>query len=95
MESLHKNIQLMPELLKAPFLVIHFSYYKLMTLLMMLSAILLSMLMIILSTPRVIMHLICCINLNWLMNLNLVYKILQTGAGSGLLNFNAGKNQLV
>ena len=62
---------------------------------MMLPVILLSMLMIILSTPSVIMHLICCNNLNWLMNLNLVYKILQTGAGRGLLNFNAGKNQLV
>ena len=27
MESLHKNIQLMLEFLKAPFLVLHFSYY--------------------------------------------------------------------
>ena len=31
MESLHKNIQLMLELLKAPFLVLHFSTYTLMT----------------------------------------------------------------
>ena len=30
-ESLHKNIQLMLEFLKAPFLVLHFSYYTLMT----------------------------------------------------------------
>ena len=37
MGSLHKNIQLMLELLKAPFLVLHFSYYKLMAVLMMLS----------------------------------------------------------
>ena len=29
--SLHKNIQLVLELLKAPFLVLHFSYYTLMT----------------------------------------------------------------
>ena len=36
MESLHKNIQLMLEFLKAPFLVLHFSYYTLMTFLMML-----------------------------------------------------------
>ena len=30
MESLHKNIQLMREFLKTPFLVLHFSYYTLM-----------------------------------------------------------------
>ena len=42
MESLHKNIQLMLEFLKAPFLILHFSYCTLMTFLMMLSVILLS-----------------------------------------------------
>ena len=47
--SLLKNIQLMPEFLKVPFLVLHFSYYTLMTLLLMLSVILLSMLIIQLS----------------------------------------------
>ena len=46
MESLHKNIQLMREFLKAPFLVLHFSYYTLMIFLTMLSVILLSKLMI-------------------------------------------------
>ena len=45
MESFHKNIQLMREFLKAPFLVQHFSYYTLMTFLMMLSVTLLSLLM--------------------------------------------------
>ena len=35
MESLHKNIQLMLEFLKASFSVLHFSYYTLMTFLMM------------------------------------------------------------
>ena len=40
MEILHKNIQLMREFLKAPFLVLHFSYYTLMTFLMMLFVIL-------------------------------------------------------
>ena len=59
MESLHKNIQLMLEFLKAPFLVLHFSCYILMTFLMMLSVILLSMLMILLFTLSVIRHLIC------------------------------------
>ena len=43
MGSLHKNIQLMLELLKASFLVLNFSYYTLMTFLI-LSAILISML---------------------------------------------------
>ena len=38
-------------------LVLHFSYYTLMTFLMMLSVILLSMLMILLSIPSVIRHL--------------------------------------
>ena len=39
MESLHKNIQLMLEFRKTPFLVLHFSYYTLMTFLAMLSVI--------------------------------------------------------
>ena len=47
--TLHKNIQLILKFLKAPFLVLHFFYYTLMTLLMMLSVILLSRLMILLS----------------------------------------------
>ena len=52
MRSLHKNIQLMLELLKAPFFILHFSFYTLMTFLMMLSVILLSMLMILHSTLK-------------------------------------------
>ena len=72
MESLHKNIQLMLEFLKAPFLVLHFSYYTLMTFLMMLSVILLSMLMVLLSIISVIRHLICGNNMNWLLNLSLI-----------------------
>ena len=83
--SLHKNIQLMLEFLKAPFLVLHFSYYTSMTFLMMLSVILLSVMMILLSILSVIRHLICGNNLNWFMNLNLIYGTLWTGAGSGLL----------
>ena len=62
MGSLHKNIQLMLEFLKAPFLVLHFSSYTLMTFLMMLSVILIYMLMILLSTLSVIRHLICSTN---------------------------------
>ena len=57
--SLHKNIQLMLEFLKAPFLVLHFSYCTLMTFLMMLYVIQLSMLMILLSILSVIWHLNC------------------------------------
>ena len=66
MESLHKNIQLMLEFLKAPFLVLQFYCYTLMTFLMMLYVILLSILMILLSILSVIRHLICGSNLNWL-----------------------------
>ena len=85
MESLHKNIQLMLEFLKAPFLVLNFSYYTLMIFLTMLSVILLSMLMILLSILSVIRYLICGNNLNWLLNLNLMYEVLWTGTRSGLL----------
>ena len=71
--------------LKAPFLVLHFSYYTLMTFLMILSVILLSMLMILLSILSVIGHMICGNNLNWLLNLNLIYETRRTGVRSGLL----------
>ena len=83
--SLHKNIQLMLEFLKAAFLVLHFSYYTLMIFLMILSVILLSKLMILLSILSVMGHLICGNNLNWLLNLNLIYETLWTGVRSGLL----------
>ena len=85
MGSLHKNIQLMLEFLKAPFVVLHFSYYILMTFLMMLSVIMLSVLMTLLFTLSVTRHLICGNNLNWFLNLNLIYEALWTEAGSGLL----------
>ena len=58
MGNLHKNIQLMLEFLKAPFLVLHFSYYILMTFLIMLSVMLQSKLMIVLFTLSGISHLI-------------------------------------
>ena len=77
MESLHKNIQLMLEFLKAPLLALHFSYYTLRVFLTMLSVILLSMLMILLSILSVIGHLIC--------------KTLWTGVRSGLLISMLGK----
>ena len=40
---------------------------------------------ILLSILSVIRHRICSNNLNWLLNLNLIYETLWTGAGSGLL----------
>ena len=88
--SLQKNIQLMMEFFKLPFLFLHFSCYTLMTFLM-LFVILLSMLMILLSILSVIRHLICCDNLNWLLNFNLICKTLLTGARSGLLISMLGK----
>ena len=48
MGNLYKNIQLILEFLKAPFLVLRSSHFTLMTFLMMLSVTLLSMLMILL-----------------------------------------------
>ena len=57
MGSLQMNIQLMLEFVKDPFLVLNFSYYTLMTSLMMLSKILLYMLMILLYTLNVISYL--------------------------------------
>ena len=84
MESLYNNIQLMLEFLKGPFLVLHLSCCILMTFLMMLSVILLSMLMILLSIRTVLRHLIYGSNLNRVLKLNLIYKTLWTGAGSGL-----------
>ena len=70
---------------------LHFSYYTLMTFLMMLSVILLSMLMILLSILGVIGLLICGNNLNWLLNLNPIYETLWTGVRSGLLISMLGK----
>ena len=64
--------QFRPKFRKAPFLVLHFCCYTLMTFLIMLSVILLSMLMILLFILSVIRHLICGSNLNWLLNLNLI-----------------------
>ena len=58
MGSLHRNIQLMREFLKAPFLVLHFSYYTLMTFLTILSVILLSIVMILLCKLSVTRYLI-------------------------------------
>ena len=94
MGSLHKNIQLIFEFLKAPFLVLHFSCYTLMTFLMMLSVILLSMLMILLSIRSVIKHLVCGNNLDWLLKLNLINETLDWGR-KWLVDFSAGKTQLV
>ena len=60
-------------------------YFTLMTFLMKFSVILLSMMMILLSILTVIRHLIRGNNLNWILNLNLIYETLRTGARSGLL----------
>ena len=55
----------------------------------MLSVILLSRLMLI--TLSVIRYLICDNNLNWLLNLNLIYNALWTGLRGGLLISMRGK----
>ena len=93
MGSLHKNNQIMLEFLKAPFLVLQFSYYTLMTFLTMLSVILLSVLMILFSTLNVTRHLICGSNLNWLLNFGLRDTV--DWGKKWLVHFNAGETQLV
>ena len=91
LESLQKNIQLMLEFLKTPFLVLHFSCYTLVTFLTILSVILLSILMILLFILSVTRYLICGSNLNWHLNLNLIYKTLWTGVRNGVLISILGK----
>ena len=61
---------------------------------MMLSVILLSMLMILHSILVVIRYLICGNNLNWPLNLKLIYETLDWGK-KWLVDFNAGKTQLI
>ena len=74
------------EFFKAPFLVLQFPYYTLMTYLMILCVILLSILMILLSILSVTRHLICGSNWNWLLKIcHLNYETLWTEARSGLL----------
>ena len=75
--------QLILEFLKALFFDQNFCYYTLMNFLMMLFVILLSMLIILLSISGRIRHLICDKIL--ILNLNLIYETLWTGARSGLL----------
>ena len=93
--SLHKNIQLMQEFLKVPFLVLNFSYYTSMIFPMVLSVTLLSMVMILLSILSLTGHLIFgnnfLLNLKLLLNFNLIYKTLWTRVRSGLLISMLGK----
>ena len=84
MASLHKNIQLMLEFLKTPFLVLHFCWYTFITFLM-LSLILPSRLMILRSILSVIKHLICGNNWHWLLSLNLIFETLWIGVVKDLL----------
>ena len=79
MESLSKSIQLILELLKAPFLVLFYS-----TSLKIFYARLLFLLMIIPSTLSMSKHLICVNNQSWLLGLNLTYETQWTVARSGL-----------
>ena len=81
----------MLEFLKAPFLVLHFSCYTLMTFMMMLSVILVSMLMILLSTLSVNWHLISELAFELKSNLR---NTVDWGR-NWLVNFNVGKTQLV
>ena len=76
----------MREFLKAPFTVLNFSYYTLMTLVKMLYVMFVSKLMILLSILSVIRNLICGNNLKGFLN-----ETLRTGVRSGLLILMLGK----
>ena len=101
MESLHKNIQLMLAFLKAPFSVLHFSYYTLMTFRTMLSVILLSMLMMLFSIESVIRSLISDQASDPWQQLELIFELesdLRDTVDWGkkwVVDFNAGKTHLV
>ena len=73
MGLLHKNLQLMLEFFKVPFLFAHFSYYTLMTFQKMVLVILRSMVIILPSMGSVIRCMICGNNQSCLLNLNLTY----------------------
>ena len=79
----------MLELLKSPSLVLHFSYYTLVTFLMILSVILLSMLIILLSTLNVVGRLILASELE-----SDIRDTVDLGR-KWLVDFNAGKTQVV
>ena len=51
--------------------------------------------LLLISTLSVIRHLICDNNLNWFLNLNLIYEKIKTGGKRWPVDFNAGKTQLV
>ena len=78
-----------------PFLVLHFSYYTLMAFLMMLSVILLSMLMILRPSLNVIRHLICKQQLKLAAELESDLQDTVDWGRKWVVDFNAGKTQLV
>ena len=94
MRSIHKNIQVMLEFLKAPFLVLHYSCYTLIIFLMILFVLLVSMLLILLYSK-------CNQAFNLWQQLQLASELdsdLQDTVNWGrkwLVDFNAGKTELV
>ena len=94
MGSIHKNIQVMLEFLKAPFLVLHYSCYTLIIFLMILFVLLVSMLLILLYSK-------CNQAFNLWQQLELASELdsdLQDTVNWGrkrLVDFNAGKTELV
>ena len=82
--SLHKNIQLMLEFLKAPLLVLLYIYDLSDDVIWKVA--IYTLLMILLFTLRVINHLICDNNKNWFLNLNLIYETMDWGKTSHLIS---------
>ena len=75
----------MLEFFKAPFLVLHYSYYILLTFLITWFVLFRFLLMILLSILNVTRHMICGNSLNWLMSMNLIHETLWAWEGSVLL----------
>ena len=92
--SLNKNIQLALDFLKCSFLVLHFSYYTLMTFLIMLSVILLPMLMILLST-RSVNRSDLCQHLELSSELESDLRDTADWDRKWLVDFSTGKTQLI
>ena len=91
--NLSQEYSVNDEFLKAPFLVLHFSYYTSVTFLMMLPVVLLSMAIILLSTQCDLAPDLCQQKI-LLLNLNLIYATLDWDK-KWLVDFNAAKNHLV
>ena len=95
MGSLHRNNQSKLEFLKGPFIVLHFSYYTLITFLMMLFVILLPMPMISISTKNLVIKHLVWQQLELASELESDLRDTADWGRNWLIDFNAKKTQLI